>query len=76
MSDKNDHKREKDALNAEKSVVLGDTLATSRSTSLDLSNAKGNNKVGNDGVLRLTTTVGDHDTPAVRLSKLRTISTL
>ena len=64
------------ALDAKKSVVLGDTLATSRSTSLDLSNAKGNNKVGNDGVLRLTTTVRDHDTPAVRLCELRTVKGL
>jgi hypothetical protein len=54
-------------LDAEERVIFGDTLASCRSTSLDLTNAKGNNKVGNDSVFSLTATVRDHDTPTIGL---------
>lgn len=59
-------------LNSEELVVFGDTFAASRRSSLDLTNAKGDGKVGNDGALGFTAAVGDHDTPAVRLGKLST----
>ena len=36
-------------LNTEESVVLGNTLAARRSTSLDLAGAEGNDEVGDDG---------------------------
>ena len=55
----------RDILNAEKSVVLGNTLAAGGRTSLDLADAEGNNEVSDDRVLGLTATVRDHDTPAV-----------
>lgn len=64
----------RDVLDAKKSIVLGDTLAASGSTSLDLTNTEGDDEVGNNSVLSLTATVGDHDTPTIRLSKLRTVS--
>lgn len=59
-------------LDAEEGVVLGNTLATSGSTSLDLAGAEGNDEVGDEGVLSLTATVRNHDTPAVGLRELRT----
>ena len=63
-------------LNTEERVVLRDTLATRGSTGLDLANTESDNKVGDDGVLSLTTAVRDHDTPAIRLCELRTVKGL
>jgi hypothetical protein len=60
-------------LDAEQSIILGNTLTTSRSTSLDLSSAEGNDEVGDDGVLGLTRSVRDHDTPTVGLRQLSTV---
>jgi hypothetical protein len=60
------------ALNAEESVVLGNTLTSGRSTSLDLANTESDSEVSNDGVLSLSTAVRDHDTPAIRLRELST----
>ena len=57
-------------LDTEKLVVLGDTLGTARSTSLDLTGAETDGEVGNVGGLGLTGTVRGHDTPAVRLREL------
>ena len=62
------------ALDAKKSVVLGDTLATGRRTGLDLTDTKSNNEVRNDRVLSLTRAVRDHDAPAVRLRELSTMT--
>jgi hypothetical protein len=64
------------ALDAEESVVLGNTLGPGRGTSLDLANTKSNNEVCNDSVLGLTRAVRDHDTPAVRLRKLCTMTSI
>ena len=61
------------ALDAKKSVVLGDTLAASRRTCLDLADAERDYDVRNDGALGLTATVRDHDTPAVGLRELSAI---
>ena len=60
-------------LDAEEGVVLGNTLRTSRSTGLDLSDAKSDDQVSNECVLGFTTTVGNHDTPAVGLRELGTV---
>jgi len=54
--------------------VLGNTLATSRGTRLDLTRTEGDNQVSDDGVFRLTRSMGDHHTPAVTLRKLGTAS--
>lgn len=59
-------------LDTEKGVVLGDTLGTRGRTSLDLAGAEGNDEVGDDGVLGLTATVRDHDSPSVGLGELGT----
>ena len=60
-------------LDAEQSIVLGNTLTTSRSASLDLPGAESNGKVGNDSVLGLTRSVRDHDTPTVGLRQLSAV---
>jgi hypothetical protein len=52
-------------LDAQKGIVLGNTLTSCGSTGLDLTNTKSNGKIGDNGVLSLTTTVGNHDTPTV-----------
>jgi len=62
------------ALYAEQSIVFGNTLTTSRSTSLDLTSAKGNDEIGDNGVLSLTRSVRDHDTPTVGLRQLSTVT--
>ena len=67
---------EGDVLDTKECVVLRDTLATRGSTGLDLANTESDNKVGDDGVLSLTTAVRDHDTPAIRLCELRTVKGL
>lgn len=61
-------------LNAEQCVVFGDTFASCWGTSLDLTNTKGDSKVGNDGIFSLTTAMGDHNTPAVGLGELSTVN--
>ena len=61
------------ALDTEEGVVLRDTLRAGGSTSLDLAGTEGNDEVSDDGVLGLTGTVRDHDTPAVGLSELSAI---
>ena len=61
-----------DVLDTEESVVLGNTLAARRSTSLDLAGAEGDDEVGDEGVLGLAGTVRNHDAPAVGLRALRT----
>ena len=63
----------RDALNAEQSIVFGDTLTTSGGTSFDLSRAEGNDEVSDDRVLCLARSVRDHDTPAVTLRELSTV---
>ena len=65
-----------DVLDTQESVVLGNTLAARRSTSLDLAGAEGNDEVGDDGVLGLARAVRDHDAPAVRLRELRGLNGL
>ena len=72
ISERQKRATRKHVLNAEKLVVLGHTLATGRCTSLDLAGTKGDDEVGDDGVLGLAGTVRDHDTPAVRLRELGT----
>jgi len=62
-------------LDAEESIIFGNTLTAGRSTSLDLTGAKGNDEVGDDGVLGLTRPVRNHDTPTVRLRQLSTVKT-
>ena len=62
-----------DELDAKKRVVLCDTLAARRRTSLDLADTEGDDEVRDDGVLRLTAAVRDHDTPAIGLRKLCTV---
>ena len=61
------------SLDAEKLVVLGDTLAARGRTGLDLADTEGDDEVRNDGVLSLTATVRHHDTPAVGLRELSTV---
>jgi len=51
-------------LDTKKLVVLGKTLRAARSTSLDLTAAKTNDKISDEGILSLTRAVGNHDTPA------------
>lgn len=60
-------------LDAQKGVVLRDALAPCGCTSLDLADTESNGKVGDDSVLGLTTSVGDHDTPSIRLCELSTV---
>lgn len=62
----------KGVLDAEELVVFRNTLRTSGSTSLNLTNTKSDDNVGDDGVLGLATTVRDHDRPAVGLRELGT----
>jgi hypothetical protein len=50
-------------LNTEKLVVLGKTLRTARSTSLDLTSTETDNEISNGGIFGFTGTVRDHDTP-------------
>lgn len=64
--------RVKDVLDTEKLVVLGNTLASGRGTSLDLTNTKSDDEVGDERVLGLAGAVRDHDTPAVGLAELST----
>ena len=45
-------------------VVLGKALGAARCARLDLAGAEADDKVGDEGVLRLTGAVRDHDTPA------------
>merc|ERR1719310_92790 len=52
-------------LNAQQLVVLGHTLGTARSASLDLARAQADGHVGNEVVLGLTRAVGHHDAPAL-----------
>jgi hypothetical protein len=59
-----------DALDAKQGIVFGYTLASGGSTGFDLADAEGNDEVSDDSVFGLTTTVRDHDTPAIRLSEL------
>lgn len=59
-------------LNAEQCVVLRDTFATRRRAGLDLTSTKCDHQVRDQRVFCLAGTVGDHDTPAVRLGELRT----
>lgn len=52
-------------LNLEQAVVLGDTLATSRGTGLDLAGVLCHSQVGDGGVRGLAGTVGNHGGEAV-----------
>ena len=52
-------------LDAQELVVLGHTLRARRCTRLDLADAKSNDEVGDEGVLRLTRAVRNHDSPVV-----------
>lgn len=54
-------------LDAEESIIFGDTLTTSRSTGLDLAGTEGNDEVSNYSVLGLTRPVRDHHAPTVGL---------
>ena len=62
-------------LDAEESIIFGNALTASRSTSLDLTSAEGNDEVGDDGVLSFTRSVRNHDTPPIRLGQLSTVGT-
>ena len=62
-----------DVLDTEKSVVLGNTFAAGGCTSLDLTDTKGNDEIGDDSVFSLTTSVRDHYTPTVRLRELSSL---
>ena len=66
--------REIYVLNAKERVVLRDTLATRGRASLDLTDAESDDEVRDHGVLGLARTVRDHDTPAVRLRELSTMT--
>ena len=57
-------------LDTEDLVQLGQTLGAARSTGLDLARAETDSNVGNGDILGLTRTVGDHDTPVVRVGVL------
>lgn len=50
-------------LDSEKLVVLGESLGSRGSTSLDLAGSETDGEVSNGDVLSLTGSVGDHDTP-------------
>ena len=63
-------------LDAEKLVVLSNTLGTSRCTSLDLTSVGCNNKVSNGGVLGLTGTVGNNCGVTCALSHLDSLEGL
>lgn len=63
-------------LDAEDLVELGETLRTGGSTSLDLARAKTDGQVSNEGVLSLTGTVGNHNTPASTVSKVGSVNRL
>lgn len=65
-----------DRLDAEESVVLGNTLRAARSTSLDDTAAKGDSNVGNGRVLGLARAVRDHDGPVVGLRELSSLDRL
>ena len=52
-------------LDLEQAVVLGNTLATSRSTGLDLAGVLCHSQVGDGGVRGLAGTVGNHGGEAV-----------
>lgn len=69
-------KEEKYLLDPKKSIVLGNTLATGGCTSLDLASSQCNNEVSDHGVLGLTRTMGDHDTPTVGLRELGTVKVI
>ena len=73
MNERRGETRSWDALDAEESIVLSNTFTTSGGTSLDLSSAEGNDEISDDGVLGLTGSVRDHDTPAIRLRQLSTV---
>jgi hypothetical protein len=62
-----------DVLDTQQGVVFSDTLASGGSTGLDLADTQCDSKVGDDRVLSLAATVGDHDTPAIGLRKLSTM---
>ncbi|GIX61506.1 uncharacterized protein BcabD6B2_09410 [Babesia caballi] len=63
-------------LNADELVVLGVALTAAGSASLDLAGAKGNDKVSNEGVLRLTRPVRNHDTPLVGVTQQASVNGL
>lgn len=50
-------------LDSEKLVVLGESLGSRGSTSLDLAGSETDGKVSDGDILSLTGSVGDHDTP-------------
>jgi hypothetical protein len=54
-------------LNSQQSIILGHTFAPRWGTCLDLAYPEGNDEIRDDGVLGLTTTVGDHYSPTVGL---------
>jgi hypothetical protein len=61
-----------DLLDTQQRVVLCDSFAPGGRTGLDLSDAESDGQVSDDGVLCFTTSVGDHDAPAVGLCELST----
>lgn len=63
-------------LNSQELVVLGQTLGTARSTSLDLTRAEPDSQVSNVVVLGFTTAVGGHHAPTVLLGKLNGLNGL
>lgn len=50
---------------AENLIVFGQTFGAAGSTGLDLTSGQANNQVGNEGILSLTGTMGDHGAPAI-----------
>ena len=65
----------RNVLDAEQSIIFGNALTTSRSTSLDLTSAEGNDEVSDDGVFSFTRSVRNHDAPTIRLRQLSTMGT-
>jgi hypothetical protein len=61
-------------LDTEESVVLGHTLTSGRSTSLDLAGTESDDEIGDEGILGLARTVRDHDTPSVGLCELSSVA--
>ena len=59
-------------LDTQQRVVFRDTFTPGRRARLDLADAERDCEVCNDRVLCLTAAMGDHDTPAIRLSELCT----
>lgn len=52
---------------------LGDSLTSGGCTCLNLADTEGDDEIGNDGILCLSGTMRDHDSPSIGLGELCTI---